>query len=224
MPGRYERVCVGWHCAKVKGHKELNIERSRVKTFIYDFPKLHHSSTNSFGANVHLRKQKLKTVKVIERSRDVTPRSKVEKSKWRPRSPCAPNMVQFQPLFPELRHFEKNGTRHFFQIGRHLESASWTKLVFELVQALSERKPTCKFWSNSGYVSSVIVLTAQVGTFVPGKRSKVKWSYKQKHTFVQKFLPGHFKFGNSLSNSGPVIPKRRQEMTDRERERERERE
>ena len=116
MPGRYERVCVGWHCAKVKGHAEL--------------------------------------------------------------TPCTPNMGQFQPLFPELRHFEKNGTHHFFEIGRHLESASWTKLVFELVQALSERKPTCEFWSNSGHFSSVIVVTAQVGTFVPGKRSKVKWSYK----------------------------------------------
>ena len=55
MPGRYERVCVGWHCAKVKGHAELKIEKSRVKTFIYDFSKLHHSSPNSFGANVHLR-------------------------------------------------------------------------------------------------------------------------------------------------------------------------
>ena len=91
MPGRYERVCVGWHCAKVKGHAELN----------------------SFGANVHLRQQKFKTGKVIERSRDVTPRSKVEKSKGHPRSPCAPNMVQFRPLFPELRHFETNGTHHF---------------------------------------------------------------------------------------------------------------
>ena len=114
MPGRYERVCVGWHCAKVKGHAELKIEKSRVKTFIYDFPKLHHSSPNSFGGNVHLRQIFLKTVKVIERSRDVTPRSKVKKSKGRPRSPCAPNMVQFRPLFPELWHFEENGTRHFF--------------------------------------------------------------------------------------------------------------
>ena len=77
MPGRYERVCVRWHCAKVKGHAELKIEKSRVKTFIYDFPKLHHSRPNSFGA-----------------------------------------------------------------------------------------------------FSLVIVVTAQVGTFVPGERSKVKWSYK----------------------------------------------
>ena len=62
MPGRYERVCVGWHCAKVKGHAELKIEKSRVKTFIYDFPKLHHSSPISFGGNVHLRQFFLKTV------------------------------------------------------------------------------------------------------------------------------------------------------------------
>ena len=110
MPGRYERVCIGWHCAKVKGHAELKIE----KPLLYDFPKLHHSSPNSFGANVHLRKILLKTVKVIERSRDVTRTSKVERSKGRTRSLGAPNMVQFQQLFPELRHFEKNGTRHFF--------------------------------------------------------------------------------------------------------------
>ena len=114
MPGRYERVCVGWHCAKVKGHAELKIEKSRVKTFIYDFPKLHHSSPNSFGGNVHLRQFCKKTVKVIAKSRDVTPRSKVKKSKGRLRSPCAPNMVQFRQLFPELWHFEKDGTRHFF--------------------------------------------------------------------------------------------------------------
>ena len=114
MPGRYERGCVGWHCTKVKGQAELKIEKkSRVKVFIYDFPKLHHSSPNSFGANGHLHKKVCKTGKVIERSRDVTPRPKREKSKGRPRSPCAPNMVQFRPLFPELRHFEKNGTRHF---------------------------------------------------------------------------------------------------------------
>ena len=25
MPGRYERGCVGWHCAKVKGHAELKM-------------------------------------------------------------------------------------------------------------------------------------------------------------------------------------------------------
>ena len=34
----YERVHVGWHCAKVKGHAELKIEKPRVKTLSYDFP------------------------------------------------------------------------------------------------------------------------------------------------------------------------------------------
>ena len=29
MPERYERVRVGWHCAKVKGHAELKIEKPR---------------------------------------------------------------------------------------------------------------------------------------------------------------------------------------------------
>ena len=81
MPERYERVRVGWHCAKVKGHAELKIEKSRVKTFIYDFPKLSHSNPNSFGVNVHLCQFKKKPVKAIERSRDVTPRSKYEKLK-----------------------------------------------------------------------------------------------------------------------------------------------
>ena len=93
MPGRDERVCVRWHYAKVKGHAELKIEKFRVKTFIYDFPKLHYSSPNSFGANVHLRQIFLKMVKVIERSRDVTPRSKVEKSKGRPRYGAIPTII-----------------------------------------------------------------------------------------------------------------------------------
>ena len=43
-----------------------------------------------------LTQKKLKTGMVIERSRDVTPRSKVEE-------------------FPELWHFEKNDTRHLFR-------------------------------------------------------------------------------------------------------------
>ena len=171
MPGRYERVCVGWHCAKVKGHAELKIEKS----FIYDFPKLHHSSPNSFGANVHLRQIFFKMVKVIERSRDVTPRSKVEKSKGRPRSPCPPNMVQFRPLFPELRH---------------LESGSSTKLVFELVRALSERKPTCEFWTISGYFSSVIVVTAQVGTFVQGRGQRSNGAINRNKHFFRSFCRG----------------------------------
>ena len=55
-------VCVGWHCAKVKGHAELKIENPRVDPLSYDFPKLHHSNTNSFRAiPVHLRQFKEKS-------------------------------------------------------------------------------------------------------------------------------------------------------------------
>ena len=35
---------------KVQGHAELEIEKPRVKTLSYDFPKLQHSKTNSFCA------------------------------------------------------------------------------------------------------------------------------------------------------------------------------
>ena len=47
-----------------------------------------------------------------------------QKSKGHPWSPCASNLVQFRLIFTNLRHFEKNGTRHFSLIGRHLESVS----------------------------------------------------------------------------------------------------
>ena len=35
-------------------------------------------------------------------------------------------------LFPEIRHFEKNGTRHSSLIGRHLESVGRTEPVFDI--------------------------------------------------------------------------------------------
>ena len=75
--------------------KQCRRFREGVKTFIYDFPKLDHSSPNSFGANVHLRQLFLKTVKVIERSRDVTPRSAVEKSKGLPKVPLCTIYVSY---------------------------------------------------------------------------------------------------------------------------------
>ena len=52
---KMQGVLIGWHCAKVQGHAELEIEKPRVKTRSYDFPKLQHSKTNSCCANVHLR-------------------------------------------------------------------------------------------------------------------------------------------------------------------------
>ena len=86
---------------------------------------------------------------------------------------CAPNMVQFRVLFPELHHFEKNGARHFSLIGRHLESVSRTEPVFKLNLALSEKSPTNECRSDSGIFYRVIVLTSQVATFVPGQRCQV---------------------------------------------------
>ena len=81
-------------------------------------------------------------MKVTKRSCDVTPRSKYQKSKGRPWSPCASNLVQFRLLFTKLRHFEKNGTHHFSLIGRHLESVSRTIPVFKHTLAPSEKWPT----------------------------------------------------------------------------------
>ena len=34
MPERYERVRVGWHCAKVKGHAELKIEKTEKRPLV----------------------------------------------------------------------------------------------------------------------------------------------------------------------------------------------
>ena len=78
MPDRYERVRVGWHCAKVKGHVELKIETPRVKTFSYTISLNYTIPTPTVSVvyNVHLRQDFFKTVKVIERSHDVRPRSK----------------------------------------------------------------------------------------------------------------------------------------------------
>ena len=45
IPLGYEDIFVGCHCAKVKGPAELKIERPRVKTISYDFPKLHQLVT-----------------------------------------------------------------------------------------------------------------------------------------------------------------------------------
>ena len=45
--------------------------------------------------------------------------------------PVPSNLVQFRLLFTKLRHFEKNDTRNFSLIGRHLESVSRTIPVFK---------------------------------------------------------------------------------------------
>ena len=40
MAGRYERVCVGWHCAKLKGHAELKIVKSQSEDLYLRFPQI----------------------------------------------------------------------------------------------------------------------------------------------------------------------------------------
>ena len=72
MPERYKRVPVGVHCAKVKGYAELKIEKPRVR-FAQITP--FQSNPSSFRGNVHLRQNLFLMVQVIERSRDITPRS-----------------------------------------------------------------------------------------------------------------------------------------------------
>ena len=143
MPGRYEWVHTGWHCANIKGYAELIKEKKhRVKTVSYDFPKLHHSNSNSFGVNATL---SLKTVKVNKRSRDVTPRSKYKRSKWHPSPPV------HQIWSNSGYYFQRyNGTCNFSLIGRHLESVGRTETVFELYLALSEERPTNECLSDSG--------------------------------------------------------------------------
>ena len=54
--------------------------------------------------------------------------------------PYASTLVQFQLLFTKLRYFGKKiGTSYFSLIGRHLESVSQTKPVFEFNLSPSEK-------------------------------------------------------------------------------------
>ena len=109
MPERYERVLVGWHCAKVKGRVELKIKKNRVKTGSYDISKRHHSNCNSFGANAHLHQIFLKTVKVIQRSPDVTSRSKFVKSNGSQGTPVLQIWCNSDHYFWSYDILKKNG-------------------------------------------------------------------------------------------------------------------
>ena len=117
-------------------------------------------------------------MKVTKRSCDVTPRSKYQNSKGHPWSPCASNLVQFQLLFTKLRHFEKNGTRNFSLIGRHLESVSRTIPVFKHTLAPSEKWPTQEISVRFGpFLSSYRVNIARCNLCA---RTKVKGHIKLK--------------------------------------------
>ena len=67
---------------------------------------------------------------------------KVSKIEGAPMAPLCLKFRLFRLLFTKLRHFEKNGTRHFSLIGRHLESVSRTIPVFKHTLAPSEKWPT----------------------------------------------------------------------------------
>ena len=117
-------------------------------------------------------------MKVTKRSCDVTPRSKYQKSKGHPWSPCASNLVQFRLLFTKLRHFEKKCTRNFSLIGRHLESVSRTIPVFKHTLAPSEKWPTQEISVRFGpFLSSYRVNIARCNLCA---RAKVKGHIKLK--------------------------------------------
>ena len=138
-------LCQGQRSCRVKKWEKW------VEVFIYDFPKLHHSSPNSFGANGHLHKKVCKTGKV----RKVTWRqAKTRKVKGPPRSPCALNMVQW--IISGVTAFWKKYTPWSAAIWKvqwpnwfsNLSSPEWRKAAnFERFRLF--------FFS----------LTAQVGTF-----------------------------------------------------------
>ena len=126
-------------------------------------------------------------------------RSKYQKSKGHPWSPCASNLVQFRLIFTKLRHFEKNGTRHFSLIGRHLESVSRTIPVFKHTLAPSEKWPTQEISVRFGpFLSSYRVNIARCNLCA---RAKVKGHIKLKieeNTSMGKLVE-HFKFGRCTS-------------------------
>ena len=137
-------------------------------------------------------------MKVTKRSCDVTPRSKYQKSKGHPWSPCASNLVQFRLLFTKLQHFGKNGTRNFSLIGRHLESVSRTIPVFKHTLAPSEKWPTQEISVRFGPFYRV-VLTSQDAIFVA--RAKVKGSHKANNR--RKHFRGEI--GRAISNLVAVL-------------------
>ena len=105
MQESYERVR---KCAKVKGRVELKIDKTQSKGPLVTIPPNYTIPTPTVLVLTSTYTQIYKKKgKVIERSGDFTPRSKYEKSKGYPSSPCASNLVQFRLLYTKSRHFEK---------------------------------------------------------------------------------------------------------------------
>ena len=84
MPGRSERGCVGWHCAKVKGHTEFKIVKIQSKDLYLQFF--------------------VKTGKVIERSRDVT-KVKTRKVEGAPKVPLCTKYGAIPTIIPGVMSF-----------------------------------------------------------------------------------------------------------------------
>ena len=175
MPERHERVLVRWHCAKVKGHAELKIEKPRVKTLSYDFPKLHHYKTNSFCANVHLRQSFWKTVKVTKRSCDVTQRSKYQESiEGAPMVPLCLKFSAIPTIIYKVTAFWKKWHTSFF-----LDRPPSWKCQSNYTGFQTYPSPKWKMADprNFGPIRAffywVIALTSQYAIFVPGQRSTV---------------------------------------------------
>ena len=158
MPERHERVLERWHCAKVKGHAELIIQKPRVKTLSYDFPKLHHPKPNSLCANVHLRQSLWKTVKVTERSRRRHTKVKASKSEGALKVPMCLKFGAIPTIRPPPPYLQSYG----------ILTKSFSNLPLPQVK---NGRPK-KFWVDSGLFYWVIVVTSQVAIFVPGQRSR----------------------------------------------------
>ena len=92
--------------------------------------------------------------------------------------PPVPQIWCNSDLFTKLRHFEKNGTRNFSLIGRHLESVSRTIPVFKHPLAPSEKWPTQEISVRFGpFLSSYHVNIAKYNLCA---RAKVKGHIKLK--------------------------------------------
>ena len=111
-------------------------------------------------------------------------------------APMVPLCLKFGAIpttIYKLRHFEKNGTRHFSLIGRHLESVSRTIPVFKHTLAPSEKWPTQEISVRFGpFLSSYRVNIARCNLCA---RAKVKGHIKLKieeNTSVGKWGTGTF--------------------------------
>ena len=161
-------VLIGWYCAKAQGHAELEIEKPRVKTLSYDFPKLHNSKTNSFCANVHLRQSFWKTVKVTKRSSDVTPKVKVSKIAMCLKFGAIPTIIYKVTAFWKEWHtsFVFDRPPSWKCQSNHTGFQTYPSPKWKMADPRN-------FGPIRAFFYRVIVLTSHDPICVPGQRSKV---------------------------------------------------